>query len=250
MSKAYLENFWDTEQKNVLFVLMPFHKKLDKKFKAINTIAKKVGLECAERIDRNLTSDLIPNKILYNIANSKFLLFDLSDDPKHYSCKQINGSVLYELGMARAIREESDMLIIRDKKSKSTIPFNIQQLPRHELDETLNGLERLLRDALENQQWHKGKRVRATAEKLDMYPFMLKNIINEHYRNIPEGEPDHFYHIPSTDLFTQLSINRLLDFGILRLGTGKQATELSYNWTPFGRAVLKSLNIEKKPKTQ
>jgi len=247
MSKVFFENFWETEQKNVLFVLMPFDKNLDNKFQKIDAIARKIGLDKAERIDRDLTSDFIPIKILDGIANSKILLFDLSDDPGQRSCKQVNGNVLYELGVAKAIREDSDILIIRDAKSRSEIPFNIKQLPIHKHTATLGGLEKKLEGVLKNQKWHKSKRVRATAERLDMYP-LLENIVDKYYRNIPFGEPDHFNVGLKFDLATQISINRLLDLDILRLGTGNQARELSYNWTSFGRAVLKSLCIEKKAK--
>src|SRR5258708_676371 len=240
MRGIYFENFWDVEQKNVIFVLMPFHKKLKPKFQAIKKIAKNVGLEDAERIDEDLKVDLIPDKILDRIANSKFLIFDLSDDPKHQPAKQINGNVLYELGIAIAIRESSDMLIIRDKNSESEIPFNTRQLPIHEHGKALNELEKMLKDSLENQAWHKSKRVRAIAERLDMHPSMT-GVIDRFYQNIPEGEDDHFSLYPGTDLFAQISINRLLDLRILRLGTAHRAQKLSYNWTPFGRAVLKSL---------
>lgn len=246
MSKAFSENFWEIEQRNVLFVLMPFHLSLDEKFHAIENVAKKVGFDKAERIDGNLATDLIPAKILDGIANSRVLLFDLSDDPKSSCCKEVNGNVLYELGVGNAIRESTDMLIIRSNSSTSSIPFNIAQLPIHKhediLDETWLGEK--LRNVQENQEWHKSKRVRATAERVDMYP-LLANIVDGYYRKIPAGQPDHFNVGLTFDVATQISINRLLDLGILRLGIGNEARELSYNWTPFGRAVMKHLGIEK-----
>ena len=142
-----------------------------------------VGFNKAERIDRDISADNIPFKILDGIGNSRVLLFDLSDDPKSFPFKQINGNVLYELGVAMAIREKTDILLVRNKEAESEIPFNIEQLPIQEHDATLNKewLEKKLQNVLENQEWHKSKRVKATAKLLDISGL---RIMHKFYKDI------------------------------------------------------------------
>src|SRR5438105_14627216 len=115
-TKFFFENFWLSEQKNELFVCMPFNADFDKKFKVINKVAVDLGFEKARRTKEDQKANDIVHEILDGIGNSKTLLFDLSDNPK-----EPNGNVLYELGIATAVREPEDMLLIREKSS-SKVP--------------------------------------------------------------------------------------------------------------------------------
>src|SRR5206468_11165811 len=105
-TKFYFERFWESEQRNELFVCMPFHNEFDERFKnIINPSARFAKFERAIRVSQSTEGNVITDKIWNGIANSKMILVDLSDDPK--SKGHVNGNVLLELGVAQAMREPS-----------------------------------------------------------------------------------------------------------------------------------------------
>jgi len=114
-AKFFFERFWAGDQRNELFVCMPFHDSFDNKFRNIvSPSAQRAGFEKAERVKEDWEANVITDRIFDGIANSKMILFDLADDPKSpcQFSKQINGNVLYELGVANSIREPEDILLI------------------------------------------------------------------------------------------------------------------------------------------
>jgi len=240
--KRFLENFWESEQKNVLFVCMPL-KDSSKKFKKIKQAAKSVGFEHAINSSSFSHGDSISHMILDGVANSKMLLFDLSDDPKS-KCKfskQINENVLYELGIAVTIREPEDMVLIRSENSTSEIPFDIKDLKRNVYtDLTADWLQKILKPNLDNQKWFLSKRVRKAADSIDpkSYEIML------YYGRIPLDYFDNFAYVPVEE---EHSLYRLMDLGIIRFNSllVKNKYEYSYHWTPFGYEVMKHLKINK-----
>ena len=179
-------------------------------------------------------------EILDGIGNSRTLLFDLSDDPKSNNS---NHNVVYELGIATAIREPDDMLLIKNK-SGNKIPFNVDHLRYNEYEENLE--EKWLIDKLDkiikNQEWSKSRRIATIARAIDSSGYSL--LVNIYGRagldNFHDGS---IGHLPEA----KLAILRLMDLGILRFEVSQERLkrEWSYYWTPFGKQVMKYLGIEK-----
>jgi hypothetical protein len=242
--RLFLERFWEGEQKNILFVCMPFHHLLDMKFNNImRAAAKNVGLDDAVRVKEDWDSNVITTKIIDGIANSKLLLFDLSDDPKA-SCehtRQVNANVLYELGVAHTIREPEDIRLIRDKSSTGKVPFDItgMTINPHDPNVSVDWLSALLTDALEKQEWHKSKRVKAATSSIDHIGL---GIMRNPGTN-PEGYD--YFGIREDDPVTKMAIFRLMDLGIMRFHSAvrENLPEHTYRWTPFGYAVMKHNNL-------
>ncbi|MBI4453589.1 hypothetical protein HY636_03005 [Candidatus Woesearchaeota archaeon] len=245
--KVFIENFWETEQENILYVFMPFDKSFDEKYKIIEEAAKIVGFngKAAERVDKTVQADQIYMKIIHKIANSKMLLFDLSDDPEvPCGCKKhANSNVIWEFGVALSIREQQDIIIIREK-SKSELPFNIRQILRKEYNQiefTKEWLAEILKNALEAQKWYKSKRVSTIAQSLD--PFSIQ-LIQERGR-FPVGNSHFGFNQINTD--AKISVSKLIDLGMLKfnwaINDENSSPEYSYDWTPFGRAVMEHKGI-------
>ncbi len=241
--KSFLENFWRGDQKNVLFVCMPFHDRLNEKFNTIEKVAKELGFENAVRVKEDWISNDITHKILDGISNSKTLLFDLSDDPKSLCefSKRVNENVLYELGIATAIREPEDILLIK-KRSESEMPFDVRNLAINEYNEELEKewLKEKLKVLLDNQKWYKSKRVEVAAKSIDSFGLKL---IHFYYKERPEKE-DHF-NDENMPIESKLAILRLLDLGFIWFATAKEGREYAYHWTLFGKEVIKYLGIKK-----
>lgn len=246
--KVFIENFWETEQENILYVFMPFDKTFDEKYKVIEAAAEMSGFKgkAAERVDKMVQADQIYMKIIYKIANSKMLLFDLSDDPEiPCGCKKhANSNVIWELGVAFSIREPEDIVIIKEK-SKSELPFNIRQILRNEYDKsefTKEWVANILKNACDAQKWHKSKRVSAIAQSLDPHSVQL---IQDRGR-FPVGDSHFGFNQLNTEM--KMSISKLIDLGILKfdwnIKNEEASQEYSYDWTPFGRAVMEHKGIK------
>lgn len=246
--KVFIENFWETEQENILYVFMPFDTSFDQKYKVIEVAAGLAGFKgkAAERVDKTVQADPIYMKIIHKIANSKMLLFDLSDDPKvDCSCgKHVNSNVIWELGVATSIREPWDIVIIREKSS-SEIPFNIRQISRNEYEKsefTKDWITDVLKNALENQKWYMSKRVSAVAQSLDTLSVQLIHDIGR----FPVGNSHFGFNQLNTEM--KMSISKLIDLGMLKfdwnIKSEEAIPEYSYDWTQFGRAVMEHKGIK------
>lgn len=210
--KFFFERFWEGDQRNELFVCMPFHDSFDNKFKKIMVpSAKKAGFEKAGRVKEDWEANVITDRIFDGIANSKMLLFDLTDDPKSpcQFSKQVNGNVLYELGIANAFREPEDMVLIR-AASDVKPPFDISGLNINMYDGELNidWLFSKLRKALEGQKWSNSKRVDAAAKSIDNIALHIMNTVGCR----PQGM-NHF-NIEGQPTEVKISVLRLIDLNI------------------------------------
>jgi len=243
--KLFFENFWSGEQKNELFVSMSFD--FDEKFKKIEECGKNVGFQNVTWTKGTLGAKEISTKILDNVAHSKVLLFDLSDDPKKHgqSClEKINENVIYELGIATSIRAEEDILLIRegDAIKPEELPFDIRDLSINPYGEKLENywLEPILKKFLDEQDWYRGKRIEIASKSIDGEGIELMYL----HGRCPKG----YNHFGSKGMETghKISALRLLDLGILRTEWGcyRKGFEYAYHWTPFGYAVMKHLGIE------
>lgn len=240
-AKSFFQHFWAPDQRNELFVCMPFHPAFDSKFRnSFDPGARKAGFDKAARVSETWEANVITDKIFDGIANSKMLLFDLTDDPKspcQYT-KQINGNVLYELGVANAMREPEDILLIRED-SVVNIPFDVSGLNinvyKGEL--TLDWLVNKLKRTLERQAWYKSKRVQAAARSIDDIGLNLIVTIGKR----PNGY-NHF-NVVGLPAEVRMAASRLVDLGILWLATAEKGREHAYRWTPFGLEVIEFLGI-------
>ena len=239
--KHFFERFWESEQKNQIFVGLPFDGEVNNTFNTIDKAAKELGFEKAFRVGLETEANSINDRIFDAIANSKILIFDLSDDTR---TEEINHNVIYELGVANAIREPFDIILVRKKnENKTKLPFDIQGLHINffEGEVTKDFIKNIVESAIKNQEWHKSKRVRVAAESLDENGLTLINNIAKR----PKG----YNHFNSSefDYNTKMSVLRLVDLGILKFAwaiwSQNKGYEYAYHWTQFGYEVMKHIGL-------
>lgn len=131
---AFLKSLWRTEILDQVFVAMSFQKTFKKRFEKVIKPAIESepfsGIELqAYRVDNSKTGDSILTDIVHGIAHSRLVLADVSVVDTGLDTKKPvrNGNVMYEVGVALACRNPSDVLLIRDDKERflfdvSTIP--------------------------------------------------------------------------------------------------------------------------------
>src|SRR5689334_15398165 len=102
--KTYVENFREFRREKELFVMMPFSDAFGERWeRVIVPSATAVGLR-AFRVDSRVVSDSILSDILSGISRATLLVADVSTDANGYR----NANVLYELGLAHAVRQPEE----------------------------------------------------------------------------------------------------------------------------------------------
>ena len=130
---VFLKTFWRMELKPQVFVAMSFHGAYEQRFtRIIEPAIKSILLGgkplAAYRVDNSKTGDSILTDIMDGIAHSQLVLADVSTtEGGQDGFPYRNGNVMYEVGLALACRQPSEVLLVRDDNDKflfdvSTIP--------------------------------------------------------------------------------------------------------------------------------
>ncbi len=251
-TKHFIEQFWEGEQKDQLFVGMPFDGDEAWKFDVITKAAKKLNFkEGAFMQGTEKEAISIPEGIFFNIANSKMLLFDLSDDlriPPQVSGQEYhrtNQNVMYELGVAMAIREPYEIALIRKKTgTEPRLPFDIRTININSFQDRFGSdfIEGIIKETLAKKELHRNKRIKFVRQSIDENSVMLMLA----YGRIPNR--NHFHLDPVQISPYKSSLLRLIDLGMIRFESSLWSPtgfEYAYHWTDFGYSVMEDLGIIK-----
>jgi len=138
---VFLKTFWQMELKPQVFVAMSYAKEYRARYEdvicpAISAIPVNGSPLVPYRVDISKSGDSILTDIMDGIAHSQLVLADVSSMGKdsktgeHYR----NGNVMYEVGLALACRQPSDVLLIRDDRDKFL--FDVSTVPHMHVDFT------------------------------------------------------------------------------------------------------------------
>jgi len=139
--QTYLKTFWRLELRPQIFVAMSFASQYESRF--TNVIAPAIqSLTVDERrlepyrVDVSKSGDSILTDISDGIAHSRLVLADISSIGKDSITGQPyrNANVMYEVGIALACRNPSDVLLVRDDHDKFL--FDVSTIPHVTLDFT------------------------------------------------------------------------------------------------------------------
>ena len=142
--RHYFDLYRPHISEKMVFVGMPFAETaLDRWESVIRPAILEAGLD-PYRVDMDVPSDSILENIMRGILDAKFLLFDISMDHNRVR----NGNVMYEIGLAHAMRHPEEILIVRS--DNDPLLFDVSSIRIHTLDftkcnEALGELARLVR---------------------------------------------------------------------------------------------------------
>jgi hypothetical protein len=227
-----------------VFVAMSFEPRFQERYDsvivpAVQSISSAGRPLDAFRVDASKSGDSILTEILDGVAHSELVLADLSvvgqDAATGHAYR--NGNVMYEVGLALACRQPSEVLLLRDDHERflfdvSTIPhltvdFHDQEAARKCIANELTArisTRKLLEDA-----------------RIEIAIATLSREEVDALQNMAQFKPGQFWgRIPSKsglDLMGMVMIPRLLDKGIIKLAGVSQAGYPVYLPTPFGHAI-------------
>lgn len=253
--RMFLEGYWRSDIKHQVFVAMPFGSPFDERFekvlkpaieKIIVDISQKAPQEnihklTAYRVDNSKSGDSILTEIMDGIAHSLLVMADLSEVGRWVNLAQEvqttpNGNVMYEVGLALASRQQPEVILIRDKKDKGKLLFDVSTIPCVPVDfdnptNAITQVQSLLTDRIKEIDWRK-------SNKIDM---TLASLTPNEIKLIRTHKGDNFVAWIDNNRVNFLVDNALpglLGKGILRYhGIHNDKQVPIYTWTSFGNIV-------------
>jgi len=259
-------------RKDKVFVAMSFDERFDYRWEkviqpAVQRVARKENRFNAVRIDHSKISDSIMTRILFEISEARLILADISSIGKVGEKRVRNGNVMYEVGLAHAVRLPEEVILIRS--DKDDLLFDVQGIKVHEYSPdddpqiAQNMLCTLMLEAMQQVELARSTAVKETMDKLDfgcwriLYESLAETIEHPQVRTMRDVVSLGTGRIPA--------ILRLLDRGLLKLAVEKitpglldkmgntQGEEFfRYEISEFGEAVAKAwamaIGVDKLPK--
>lgn len=102
---------------DMCFVIMPFASAFDNTYLVIESVSNSMDIICTRADNISMTSEPILHKICAQIAQSYYIIVDISG---------LNPNVFYELGIAHVLRDARRVLIIKDEETEC--PSDIKHL--------------------------------------------------------------------------------------------------------------------------
>ena len=182
-------------------------------------------------------SGSIHHQILDGIAHSMVVFTDISTMKTKPWKGQRNGNVMFELGIAQAVRPTSDLVVVRSDRESLTFDINhirVHSYSRGDLSGARRLFAKLLRDSLGQREDAKSLRASFLRDRTDVDSMNLMVKISDDGKNF---EPFTISSKGLNDQEKQTTI-RLLDLGIIRCVTPEVSPprrEYHYECTDFGR---------------
>ena len=264
--KVYIDLFRPFERAVEVFVAMPFSTKFETRWKDIFEPAIVACNLKPYRTKEVLVSDSIPINILEGINRAKLLLFDISNEKD-----RPNSNVMYELGIAHAIRLPEEVIILRDDLSESS-PFDIRHLrwntfSTQNAKKSQNTVKQLIKNAEKQIDLTRDIMVRNVCSSLDIDMYSFLEVVRE---NVDKGfdlypfDPDRkglyaLVHKECTEEDLRRIARDLINLKIIKsampipLRKKIYGGQPEYYFTEFGKAILtatKKFNLFEHPKKE
>jgi hypothetical protein len=240
--RDFLDSYWRPALRDSIFVAMPFQNEFAEVWQeAIRPAIEQDLLRplAVERVDASVLSGSIITRILDGIAHARLVLADISIAQEGQWANQRNGNVLYEVGLAHAARQSTEVLLIRSDDEE--INFDVAGIRVHSYDRcdmvgARAQFARLLADCLEQIDQTKGIQVQRAVDALDLEAL--------EYINSWGKAPA--FHAPEPvsmgGLMTVIpklaALSRLQTLGIVRCDPRHHIGKPAFYWTEFGKAVV------------
>lgn len=244
--REFFDTYWRTDLRDEVFVAMPFHKEFDSIWQHAIKPAIETGRDKnlrPKRVDVTTLSGSVIIEILDGIAHSRLILADISIAREGKWVGQRNGNVMYEVGLAHAIRQAPEIVLVRS--DEGSINFDLAQISIHSYDRNdlavANSLfSTLITDALRQVQLEKSLKVARAIDLLDSDSmYYLSNFASKgpFAGPAPKTRGDELSSIPM-----RAALSRLQQLGIVRC-IPRPDIPVVFEATEFGKAVIAALAI-------
>jgi hypothetical protein len=238
-----------------VFVAMSFDRRFTRRWK---TVIEPAVAECtyedrklkAYRVDARQVSDSILTDILQGISQSRLVLADISTVRRVGRRFFRNANVMYELGLAHAVRLPEEVLVFRS--DHDALPFDTANVrvnpyaPDEEPEQARGTIQGCVADALREIDLRRAMTVKQIAESLDFDSWTMLFLAERPEGFVVGGQKrDHNF----VTLSHQIAISRLLDLGAIQIEypstlirspeLRKMREQFVYRITALGREALR-----------
>jgi len=250
-------------RKDMVFVAMSFDERFNHRWNnvirpGIRRIAKGDNRFEAVRIDERNISDSIMTEILLEISHARLVLADISSVGKLGDKTVRNGNVMYEVGLAQAVRLPEEVILLRS--DEDDLLFDVRGVrvnnysPEDDPDGATDVVAGLVLEALKQVELAKTLAVKQVLDKLDFRCWCLlvegaKGVIKHpQVRTMGDAMSYGVNRLPA--------LLRLLDLGLVKMHCDKITPErlrefedtpgeemFNYEITEFGLAVLEAYGM-------
>lgn len=156
---TFISQLWSGEELDEVFVAMSFSPQYQSRFDqvfrpAIERVLVNGKALRATRVDESKSGDSIITDIVRGIAQARVVVADISAlaKPPAYAEVFRNGNVMYELGLAHAVKSPAQVIVLRDDREK--LLFDVSSIPHTtidftDVDDAKSTITRLLCDRIE-----------------------------------------------------------------------------------------------------
>ena len=253
---------------NRVFVAMSFDEQFNSRWRdviapAIERIKWEGKKLKAHRVDARTISDSVVSEILQEISASRLFFADLTTmsyvDTEEGRLPVRNGNVMYEVGLAQAVRLPEEVILFRSDQDRilfdlSNVRINIYS-PDSRQDEAQIAVEQAILNSLREIKTIQHAAVRRAYEQLDM------NAVHVLLMCWDKGKYVHPQTRTMGDALSNVkwdaAVSKLLDLGALasshsinadRLKETKQLTVdcfmSTYKLTPFGQVLCEAVRLK------
>lgn len=239
--RTWFDTYWRGNLRNEVFVVMSFSAEFDPVWQnsirpAIEEDLAGGGKFTAHRVDSTALSGSIVAEIYDGVAHASLVFADVSITSTGKWIGQRNGNAMYEVGLAMALRPETDLNLV--KSDSSDLNFDLLQIRVHQYQQDQQAESRkkfglLLQCALDARKSAAQLLAKHTWSRLDRDCLFLMS----HHKDF---KPFHMAQDATHD--QRHAVIRLLELGIIRCECPAHGT-YRYVWTDFGKAVYSNPNM-------
>ena len=244
---TYLLSFWRMELRPHVFVAMSFAEQYKSRYEevikpAIEQISVGSVTLQPRRVDISKSGDSILSDISDGIAHSRLILADVSCIGKDSvtGLAYRNGNVMYEVGIALACRQPSDVLLVRD--DRDNFLFDVSTIPHITLEfvnveEARARLTEELVARLKEQKFVQDARIQIGMSSLSGEEISLLKQAKEYTDQTVWGQE-----VTGIANWYALATSRLLDKGLIQVAGEFSSGKPAFCFTPLGLVLLQHVN--------
>jgi hypothetical protein len=239
--KYFFEFFREFERTEEVFVAMPFTEAFRPRWDYIFVPAIESVKLIPYRVDARLISDSILTDILRGIGRAKLILGDISIDENGYR----NGNVMYELGIAHAIRLAEEVIILRSDNDKLLFDINqvrIINININDIDTSIRQLTDIFINSIKEINTSKDLIVNKTVTSFDSACFYIMHVIKESYSLFMQPPPDSAGNYgPLSNQEARRGFSKLQELCIIEpiSALDEKTGIVKYRLTALGEAIIK-----------
>ena len=236
----YLRTFWGSAFRPSVFVAMSFADLYQRRFieiiePAIQATTYHGTTLNAERVDLSKTGDSILTDIIDGIAHCIMILADVSvvgyDAKTGQSYR--NGNVMYEVGLALACRQSTEVLLIRDDHNRFL--FDVSTVPHKHLD--FSDSEKARTNLSEEIAARLREIDHVHDARISVAVATLTGIERELVVAFARYGMEQTFWLKKSSLVIMAGLTRLLDKQLIRTAGITNDNHAMFKWTALGRAL-------------